>query len=542
MSAYDNPTIIKNDSALIWAESMNKFGENFNKSFEASQNRRYLEEKEARLIEEKNAKEAKEQTLNNQVFLSKSRYDDQARVEKVGAGLVKVGADISGVDLYNKFVINTGAVDGENNLSIATVVQDKEALDKKAAYSSQRATGEQNLTTAMGGMFSQADAIKSGKINDTNIKSIRFNGDNLLTQAINRSTTLGNAYFDPTKTTRDLVYDANGDPSKITLLINNKIGTKEDVFKFFEATNPGVKDPAFLESEFQKGLQNEDIIESVQDGVKKYEFKFKKEIDKNWDGTLYSEVPEIEYGKSPILAGVYSKEGDNKISSNFIGGLTYEKIAGNAKLNKNQGTVMYERQEVFMDNIISAMKPTMVAQAQGLIASYLSNNNVADGVLAQLDYGTNYPSKAFADLTTNQKVAALVERMEKKEKQNIIEKSDLKTIKDAKGIERYYIMDEKNNQIFSNATTKTSGGGQTDFDKKETIIANKTKEIVKKINDSSYKLPIDSPDGNRRIVYIDGVGWVAKNKSGGNWIKDKDYISLTDKKELAKQFLEITVE
>ena len=541
MSAYDNPTIIKNDAALIWGQAAGDFAESFTQSYAAAKKDREAKEKEAKLDAEKKAKEAKEQILANQVFLSKSQYNEQVLAEKVGAGLVKLGADASAVDLYNKFKISTGVVEGENNLSINTVVQSREDLDKKAAYSSQRATGEQNLINVTGGMFSQADAIKSGKINATNIGKIRFNGDNLLTQAINRSTTMSNAFFDFEKTTRDLVYDAKGDPSKITLLINNKIGTKEDVFKFFEATNPGVtkdingkRNDAFLEAEFQRGIKDENIIES-KDTKGQYEFKFKKEIDKNWDGTLYSEIPEIEYGKSAITAGVYSKEGDTQINNKFLGKFTYEQIAGNAGVNKKRGSIMFERQEVDMDRILLEMKPTIVAQAEGLIAGPLSDNNVADGVLAQLGYGTNYPSKAFADLTTEQKVTALVAKLEEQEKQNIIAKSGLEPIKDAKNKERYYIQNEKENQIFSNETSGTT----TDAQREAASIAAQTKSIKALVDDDTYMDIIESPDGNKSIRYEEGVGWIAENKSGGDWKKDKRFTGEHDKKRLAKLFLKL---
>jgi len=481
MSAYDNPTIIKNDAALIWGQVAGDFAESFTQSYAAAKKEREAKEKEAKLDAEKKAKEAKEQILANQVFLSKNLYNEQARLEQVDSGLVSKGADAGAVDLFNKYIISTAEVKGNNDASISQVVQSREDLDKKAAYSSQRATGERNLTNVVGGMFSQADAIKSGKINATNIGKIRFNGDNLLNQSINRSTTMSNAFFDPTKTTRDLVYDVNGDPSKITLLITNKIGTKEDVFKFFEATNPGVtkdangkRNAAFLEAEFEKGIKDKAIIES-KENKGQYEFRFEKKINKDWDGALYSEIPEIEYGKSAVIAGVYSKDGDNQINNKFIGKLTYEQIAGNAGVNKNRGSVMFERQEVDMDGIILAMRPTLIAQAEGLIAGPLSNNNVADGVLAQLDYGTNYPSKEFATLNTEEKVKSLVAKLEEQEKQNIIAKSSLKPIKDAKGTERYYIQNEKENQIFSN---ETSGKDKTTTEEKEAVNLNENIKSV----------------------------------------------------------------
>ena len=61
MSAYDNPTIIKNDAALIWGQAAGGFAESFKQSFDAAKKDIEAKEKEAKLDAEKKAKEAKEQ-------------------------------------------------------------------------------------------------------------------------------------------------------------------------------------------------------------------------------------------------------------------------------------------------------------------------------------------------------------------------------------------------------------------------------------------------------------------------------------------------
>ena len=536
MSAYDNPTIIKDDSALIWGQMAGGIATSFMESFNAARQRRDAEIK----AKEEREKDAKDQILSNQVFLSKSQYNSQAKMAQADEELKKVGVDSGGIDMYNKFTISTGEIIGENDLSVARVVQSKEELTAKKAYSSQVASADTNLKNVMGGLYSDSDAIKSGKINQTNMGSIRFNGDNALSQAINRSTVMGNTFFDPTKTTRDLIYDVKGDPSDMTLLITNKIGTKDDVLKFLKETNPGIRkadgavDAAYFEQEFERGLKAKTgygIVES-KDKPGQYEFRFERKIDKDWDGSLYSNVPQIEYGKSPVDAGIYSKDGDNKIGNQFIKGLEFADIANNAGLNKNQGTVKYERQEVDMDKIILAMKPNFVAQANGLVASYLSDNNVADGVLAQLGFGTNYPSKVFATLSPEEKVNKLVAVMEEKEKQNIITKSNLKPIKDDKGVEKYYIMDETNNKIFSDATTKSKsnndgggGGGSGKLTEAEKKYILENENIVNALNlDAGTNGTFDGHHGTS-VMHKDGRWTITDNRG----FKD---IALTSKKQV----------
>ena len=535
MSAYDNPTIIKDDSALIWGQAAGGFAESFTQSYATAKKEREAKEKEAKLDAEKKAKEDKDQKLNNQVFLSELRYKDQARIGQIQADLEKKGASKKGTELVADWEISTGNVEGMNNLSINTVVQNPEDLNKKNEYATLRKKGEANLLNATGGLYSQADAIKSGKINDTNIANYRFIGRTTLDQSINRATAFSLAFEDAKKSTKDLVYDANGDPSDITLLINTNMGTKADVLDFFTKTNPAMTAPALLEKEFQKGLDDGVIIKSGAKGQEQYAFKYKREINSDYDGSLYVEIPQIEYGKSSITAGVYSDENDDKINQNFIGKFNYENIAGNAGVNKGLGTVKYERQEVLMDKILAEMNPALRAKANGLIASSLQNPDVADGVLSDLGFGPDFYSATFSGMNNDEKITALVEKMKEKEKQKIISRSDLKLeiTKDKK--ETYYIQNEKDNQIFSNPS-QPARNNPTEADLNAVKLANKTNAVMSQVNNSSYMDPITSPDGNKRIIF-GANGWIAKNKSGGNWVVDKDYSGITDKKELAQKFL-----
>ena len=58
MSAYDNPTIIKNDSAMVWAQATSGFAESFKQSFDAAR-----KEKEAKM------KADKEQSIKDQMLI-----------------------------------------------------------------------------------------------------------------------------------------------------------------------------------------------------------------------------------------------------------------------------------------------------------------------------------------------------------------------------------------------------------------------------------------------------------------------------------------
>ncbi len=67
MSAYDNPTIIKDDTAMAWAQSLGNVGQAFTESFNIARREREAKEKEARLDAERKAKEDKIDSLNKQI-------------------------------------------------------------------------------------------------------------------------------------------------------------------------------------------------------------------------------------------------------------------------------------------------------------------------------------------------------------------------------------------------------------------------------------------------------------------------------------------
>jgi len=237
MSAYDNPTIIKDDSAMIWAQALGSAGQSFTESFNIARKEREAKEKEAKLAAERKAKEEKEQTISNQIYSSEERYKYQTRMAKIDDGLVKAGVSADGTEMINGYIVNTNEPMALNEVNIKTKVVSKEDQDKFNLYKIQQAKGEENLVRVAGGLYSQAQAIKNGDLNENNISNVKFKGDNILDQTLNRVTAFALAYPDNDKTTKKLDYDANGDPSKITLQVTSKIGDYNTLIKTFKDTN-----------------------------------------------------------------------------------------------------------------------------------------------------------------------------------------------------------------------------------------------------------------------------------------------------------------
>jgi hypothetical protein len=497
MSAYDNPTIIKNDAALIWGQAAGGFAESFTQSYAAAKKDREAKEKEARLDAERKAKEEKEQAINNQIYSSEERYKYQTRMSKIDDGLVKAGVSADGTELINGFLINIGEINGKNNVDIKTKVLSKEDIDKKNAYAIQATKGEENLVRVAGGLYSQAQAIRNGELNENNISNVKFKGDNILDQTLNRVTAFALAYPDNDKTTKRLDYDANGDPSKITLNVTSKIGDYNSLIKTFKDTNPGVSQEE-IDTKINEGISKGFIVKGDND---QYSVNFKKDINSDYDGELYTKIPEIEYGKAPVTAGVYSKENDTEVSTIYMKPTEYIDVEGNANLSKDQGTVKYQRTPIDIEAIRMSLKPSLQAKAEGLIASSFQDPDTADGILAKLGFGTNYQSKEFAKLDLTTKVNLLVSKMEKNEIDNIIKKSELTPI-DGK----YYKMDPQSIRIF-NEESKKSSSGATGTQKNQAAFNERIRKVIKNkaggVSKGGYTLQI--LDGRWGVYDKDGI-------------------------------------
>ena len=532
MSAYDNPTIIKDDSAMAWAQATSGFAPSFAQSFDISRREREAKEKEAKLDAERKAKEEKEQIIGNQVFLSESRYKSQARMGKIDDALLKSGVDAGGVELINGFIVKTSTIKGANDLSMSRDVQTPESLALKDQYSAQMTKGEENLTRIAGAMYSQAQAIKTGELNETNVKNIKWNGDNILDQSFNRLTAVALAYPDSKKTTKKLDYNAEKDPSDITLSVETNVGSEADLFKQFKDTNPAVSD-AEVQEAIKKGISEGRIIESGEGTTKQYTINFKKKINADYSGELYTKIPEINYGEVPVTMGIYSKEGDNNISPVYMQPTEFADSEGNASLSASEGTVKYQRTPINIEAIRVSVRPGLQAKATGLIASSFQDPDTADGLLAKLGFGTNYQSKEFAKYDLETKVNLLATKMEENEIANIIQKSQL-TLMDGK----YYKTDPESIKIFSKPSSKSSGtGGLTANQqaKMAQLAAKEAKERAK-LSDTRSTRPVEAGNGKTRIAWS-GKNWVKQDKASGGWVEDIDSPPIRSKTEAGKAYL-----
>ncbi len=527
MSAYDNPTIIQDNSAMAWAQATSGFAKAFTESYDTARKEREAKEKAD-----------KEQSIKDQTLLSQLEYKDQADVQKGAEELQKKGATTNALTSRSNFFVDINKVKAKNTQQISTKVLSKEELDEKNKYANDVTTVEAKFDTAFGAAFSQASAIKSNEIGVGDISNYVFNGDNLLDQGIGKAVCLAFAFENASKATKDVEYDVKN-PLGARLDVKIPLNNLDELKEVFKAANV-MASTEEIDQAISDGIKNKSIIAEGEQGQEKYTIKYNPKVTE-WTGEFYTKIPDIGLGETSTTVGIYSKEGGNKITNNYLGPTRYEKLEGNAGMPGSEGTARYQATEVKDVAIKESMRPAAKAQAAGLISAYFNNNATGNGILRKLGFGTNYPLKKFLDDHKDTGMAGMVdtlaEKIVEKEWQNIIIKSDLKEIIDPKTKTKKYYEADAQSIAFFNKPDKT--GGLTDAQREAASTATQTKIIKDLVADDTYMDIIESPDGNKSIRYEEGIGWIAENKSGGDWKKDKRFTGEHDKKRLAKLFLKL---
>ena len=441
MSAYDNPTIIKDDSAMVWAQATSGFAESFKQSFDAAR-----KEKEAKM------KADKEQSIKDQMLISEFEYKEQANAQEGAGNLQKLGATPDALSIRNDFRINTSKVVGKNALEISKNVLSKEALAEKNKYASDVSAVTSALDNGMGTTFSQSSDFRDGKVNIGNISNIVFNGDDLLNQGINKAVFFAFTYPKASNATKGLDYDINK-PADAKLDVRIPLNNLEELKKIFKAAN-ATASPEEIDAAIKSGIENKSIIAKGDEGKEEYTIKYSPKVSE-WSGEFYTKIPEIGLGETSTTVGIYSKDTDNKINNEYLETTDLEDIEGNLGLPSSAGTAKYQRTKVNVAKIKESMRSALQAKATGLITTYFNDIPSANGILRKLGFGTDYPLKKFQEAHQNDGMAGMVNdlanRMFDEEWKNIAIKSDLKEIEG-----KYYVMDAESYAMFNKPSkTKT---------------------------------------------------------------------------------------
>ena len=276
MSAYDNPTIIKDDSAMAWAQGIASFGENFTKAFDARR--------------EQNLKE--------------KAYEDKLKAETKKNAIAMQSANIE-QSLSNQKEIGA-AVDQMEKTKIETVLQDEwkqgfAMRKEKVGMFKTQATFTELDKDQMAKGTKYAEDVNQWKdkslsglaANQTNVNEWKtlsprdrantaFMGNTLLERKISEITLYSS---DPSnynwkgKVDKKL-YDADDNPASPGIEIITKVDLAKDLKGFTEEE---------LQAEAKK--PNGAVIYNETD--KQYSVRFKQKLgDPSWDGQFYHKVAE----------------------------------------------------------------------------------------------------------------------------------------------------------------------------------------------------------------------------------------------------------
>ena len=356
MSAYDNPTIIRDDSAMIFGQGIASFGENFAKAMNAQ----LALAAEERAYEAKLKKQTEEKQIATQLASIKQ---STANMKEVDAAVDKVkNADSVFVNKFGELYSDLLKKDGENAVKASFSVLTPEEIIANDKYSKSVNQFKDKTIPTFAGMKQNIDEGKLFGPRDW--LNTDWNGDTPLDQKINEISYYASDpenYDYRNRVTKDLYLDG-GDPSNPIIEIITKVDREKDLGKFSNEE---------LNAEIAKG-KNSSII--YDDATKQYSVKLKKKAG-DWDGTFYHKVPEAPdsdkiWGKTQ--ADILDSK-TNELKTSFIINpgnpvITKEKIKDAPNKEKQIETIYLN-----MPAISNNAKPYYDAGARALLNSDLKN-------------------------------------------------------------------------------------------------------------------------------------------------------------------------
>lgn len=515
MSAYDNPTIIKDESAMAWATGFAGIGQAFTESFNAARKEREAKEKEARLEAEKKAKESKEYIINIQRTNAEIENNNAVDLSRTVAALPK---DLP-PDLTTQFgneVQEWGKIFGEADTKNQTEVvgEDvKSVLALKPTYLKTR----QNVISVLGASTSQINSYIEDFKGDGSDTSI--NGLTPVQRMTNFYTLQGlnpkNAMS--ANVTKKFTWDKQ-DPKKAQLFVSTKFSSEKELKTALLKFSPGAKDEELNTIIAGAG---KDITKN-EDGT--YSLNFEKNLgDGSWDGMFYSKVPPVLIGDEFAKANVVDDK--NQFSTKYLKNTI--NIPAEGYDSKRAGFKGYwQGTEIDMTKAEGDLRPLVQARIEGLLAADFKDPNVLQGFLTnKLHLGVNDASLILKAKTYDEQVKLLTDKSMSIEINNKLE-GKLHKVGD-----KYYLGDKK--QIQDIGKTPDSGGngggggggGGGDKDASDLAAIQKRMRNVKpgKVDEFFYKGKSVAWDGKKFIVKSDKSA--GKNNAMGSLERAIEYIS-----------------
>ena len=518
MSAYDNPTIIKDDSAEAWGQLGTAFSQSFAQSFEKSRKERDEKIKEAKLEAEKKEKDKKDQAISRQIFYSKNTAEisEEASKNRSDFKQKKINQPIS--DQLVSFREKSRLKEADNISDATYNVIDRAKLTSDAQYASKMNALWANATTMAGAKASQVTAIYDGEIGKLNVGSIEYIGDNDITR-------LKNAIF-PSKLssnkniTLDLKYNIDNPDEGMKLDTRVDGMTRTELETYISGVNPKIIREQGLDN-FVKS--NTDSIEENGDGT--YNIINSEEVTDGKSGEFYVTIPDPKKDTDLQTAGIYNDK--DQLQDVFFEGPTYVNAQGNAGISKSESIIKVPKRLVKMKDIDTLIEKQVNTNVKGLLRSYLQDMNVLRGFMRLTGSGDTGVEDA-KNLVTKEldiQVNTLSKPIIESYKLDIMRNNNIRFDKKEN---KYYQLDEAALKEFD-VKEKETIGGQTAAQKEKSI-------QIKTENDSILSVTPATRGGDfsrngRRIMYQDGAWYVATSSGNKETIipSNKDAVKYLDK-------------
>jgi len=353
MSAYDNPTIIKDDSAMAWATGFAGIGQAFTESYNIARKEREAKEKEAKLDAEKRAKESEQLLLNIQRTNAEIQNQNAADASKTFSEVPKT-LDTTLSTTFNNDVVEFGKIFGEADVKNQTVVVGadvKDVLAKKPIYLKAR----QNVIAGFVAWTDQANSYDEAIQKDGS--DVAIVGKTPVERLTNFFTLKGSNPKNvmSSTVTKDLKWNKEN-PSEAIASVSKKFDNEQqliDSLKIFA--------PFAAPEEYKKMIE-----ESIGKGITKnadnsYTLDFKQDLGSGtWDGVFYVKVPPVTTGdelknsykmaldqykaRQEAAKTGYSQEelanAKNDINKTQTGQLIAGREAGGGQMSKYMGAVL----------------------------------------------------------------------------------------------------------------------------------------------------------------------------------------------------------
>jgi hypothetical protein len=493
MSAYDNPTIIKDDTAMAWAQAASGFAPSFSESFNIARKNKEAKDKEAKLDAERRAKESEQLLINIQRTNADIQNANAADAARTFSELPKQ-FDTSLTTQFGNSVQEFGKMFGDAAVKNETTVvgEDvKSVLAKKPIYLQTR----QNVISSFGGIKSQVDSYQEDFKGDGSDVSII--GTNPVERMTNFYTLQGlnpkNAIS--SNVTKSFEWNKE-DPSKASLKVSTKFNSKAELIQALGKWTPGSK-PEDLEKMISDAGKS---ITSNEDGS--YSVNFEKQLgDGSWDGMFYTKVPPTITGDEFKNANIVDEK--NNLSPKYLGNTT--NIAAKGYDSKKQGYKGYwQGTEINMKNVEDDLRPVVQARMEGLLNADFRDLNVLQGFLTnKLKLGTDEVAMFLNKQTYEDKVKFLTDRTMKLE----IAKNIGNQLNEVDG--KYYLGDAQRIQDIGESTSKS--GGPTATQKEKASTWQRQREDIKNMEIGGTG---DFKYGDRRVSY-DGSQFIIQT-AGAN--------------------------